>query len=637
MGHPSSDLLLSVRNLSVYFEGGGGQSKAVENISFDVKKGATMSIVGESGSGKSVTALAIMGLLSANAKLSGEICFNSPSLGWVDLLKLSAAQRRQIRGGEIAMVFQEPMSSLNPVMKCGKQVMEALLLHRPGIGVKAAKQMVLDKFRAVHLDRRDENDPTGKSSLEQLEKIYHAYPHQLSGGQKQRVMIAMALACDPKLIIADEPTTALDVSTQRAILDIFEELACKRSISILFISHDLGVVAEVSDEVMVMYRGKQRECADVLSIFDNPKDPYTRGLFSCRPRVDLSFLDTSATRLSRLPTINDYITVDEQGNVHAKKLDNIGIGEAILSMLELEPATELQKPTEVVLRVEGLSKSFVVKKRGTIRRTRFHAVDNVSFEVYRGETVGLVGESGSGKSTLSKLIMGLEEADSGRVEFRAKDSHGNTLCWTNILKMHGKALRHVRQYIQIVFQDPFASLNPRMTIGDIIMEPMELYKLYTDKEARRKRAFELLREVGLSPEHSFTRYPHEFSGGQRQRICIARALAVNPQFIIFDESVSALDVSVQAEVLNLIMRLKEHYHFSAIFISHDLAVIRFIADRVIVMKDGRIVETGSSQQVFENPQHPYTQALLEAIPKGDIIAIRKKIEHRQQLRAVGTC
>lgn len=629
-----SNLLLSVKNLSVEFISEKGRFLAVDNVSFDLEKGSTMSIVGESGSGKSVTSLAIMGLLASNAKVSGEIWFNSKSLGWVDLLTLSPKQMRSIRGGEIAMVFQEPMTSLNPVMTCGEQVMEAIRLHRPDLSKEEARQLVFRKFRDVHLDSRDEGD-SEESAMAQLEKIYHSFPHQLSGGQKQRVMIAMALACDPELIIADEPTTALDVSTQRAILDIFQELTCREDISVLFISHDLGVVAEVSDRVMVMYRGKQRELEEVLTIFDNPKDPYTRGLFSCRPRVDLSFLDTAVTRLSRLPTISDFIEVDAEGNVKAKKVDNIGIGETIFSMIDFEEDAsreEVSEPPLPVLKVEGVSKSFWMKKQGHRRKERFVAVDNVSFEVFKGETVGLVGESGCGKSTLSRLILRLLEADSGRVEFGLRAEDGSVE-YHDIFALSERALRPLRRYMQIVFQDPFASLNPRMSIGEILTEPMRLFKLYGDAKTRKERAFRLLEDVGMDPKHVFHRYPHEFSGGQRQRICIARALASDPQFIIFDESVSALDVSVQAEVLNLINKLKEQYHFSSIFISHDLAVIRFIADRVMVMKDGKIIEQGDNRQIFENPSHPYTQALLDAIPKGDIIAIRKNLEERASIRS----
>lgn len=628
-----ANLLLSVKNLTIEFVSDKGNFLAVDNISFDLYKGNTLSIVGESGSGKSVTSLAIMGLLASNAKVSGEIWFNSNSLGWVNLLELSPKQMRGIRGGEIAMVFQEPMTSLNPVMTCGEQVMEAIRLHRPELSKEEARQLVFRKFRDVHLDSRDEGD-SEESAMAQLEKIYHSFPHQLSGGQKQRVMIAMALACDPELIIADEPTTALDVSTQRAILDIFQELTCRDDISVLFISHDLGVVAEVSDHVMVMYRGKQREFEEVLTIFDNPKDPYTRGLFSCRPRVDLSFLDTSISRLSRLPTISDFIEVDAEGNVKSKKVDNIGIGETIFSMIDIEEAPPQGKQAEApmpILKVEGLSKSFWVKKQGQRRKERFVAVDDVSFEVFKGETVGLVGESGSGKSTLGRLILRLLEADSGRVSFGVRSDDGQVQ-YHDIFSMSERAIRPLRRYMQIVFQDPFASLNPRMSIGEILTEPMRLFKLYGSAKEQKERAFRLLEDVGLEPKHVFHRYPHEFSGGQRQRICIARALASDPQFIIFDESVSALDVSVQAEVLNLINELKEQYQFSSIFISHDLAVIRFIADRVMVMKDGKIVEQGDNHQIFENPSHPYTQSLLDAIPKGDIIAIRKNIEERAAIR-----
>uniref|UniRef100_UPI001421069E ABC transporter ATP-binding protein n=1 Tax=Thermonema lapsum TaxID=28195 RepID=UPI001421069E len=633
-----SNLLLSVKNLRVEFTSEKGSFLAVDNVSFDLEKGTTLSIVGESGSGKSVTSLAIMGLLASNAKLSGEIWFNSNSLGWVNLLSLPPKQMRSIRGGEIAMVFQEPMTSLNPVMTCGAQVMEAIRLHRPELSKEEARQLVFRKFRDVHLDSRDEGD-SDEAAMAQLEKIYHSFPHQLSGGQKQRVMIAMALACDPELIIADEPTTALDVSTQRAILDIFQELTCRDGISVLFISHDLGVVAEMSDRVMVMYQGKQRELADVLTIFDNPKDPYTRGLFSCRPRVDLSFLDTSVAYLKRLPTISDFIEVDARGNVKAKKVDNIGIGETIFSMIDIEEESSQSRqpePSMPVLKVEGLSKVFWMKKKNKRRKERFFAVDNVSFEVFRGETVGLVGESGSGKSTLSRLILRLLEADSGRVEFGVRAGDGS-IQYHDIFALSERSMRSLRRYIQIVFQDPFASLNPRMSIGEILTEPMRLFKLYGSSKEQKERAFKLLEDVGLDPRHVFHRYPHEFSGGQRQRICIARALATDPQFIIFDESVSALDVSVQAEVLNLINELKEQYHFSSIFISHDLAVIRFIADRVMVMKDGKIIEIGDSRQIFENPSHPYTQALLDAIPKGDIIAIRKKLEERAAIRSSRAC
>lgn len=566
--------------------------KAVDNVSFKLHKGESIGIVGESGSGKSVTALSIMNLLqSPPAQInSGKIYFKSRSFGNIDNFRISEQKLRAIRGNEIAMIFQEPMSSLNPVFTCGNQVEEALKVHM-NLSDDEAKAKTLELFEEVKLPRP--------------EKIINSYPHEISGGQKQRVMIAMALSCNPSILIADEPTTALDVTVQSNILRLMESLREKHDTSLIFISHDLGVIAEVADRIIVMYEGKIVERGNVFQIFNNPQHPYTKGLLACRPRLDI--------KLRRLPTVSDFMTNASNG----KSIKYNSIGEALLLNAELKKET-IQKRLDVIqggpiLRVKNLNKTFPIKK-GLFGKAKeeITAVDDISFDIYPGETVGLVGESGCGKTTLGRSIIRLIDPNSGEINF---DGH-------NIHEMTGEALRQLRKKMQIIFQDPYSSLNPRQTIGQAISEPLKIHKILMDKKDRKERVLELLEKVGLSPAH-YNRFPHEFSGGQRQRVCIARALATNPQFIICDESVSALDVSVQAQVLNLLNELKREFKFTYLFISHDLSVIKFMADRIFVMNNGKLVEMGYPDALFERPKEAYTYNLIEAIPKGDVEDIRK--------------
>ncbi len=591
----SPTTILQVENLQVSFMNHGQESKAVDNINFSLLKGQSIGIVGESGSGKSVTALSIMNLLKSTSALlnSGNIYFNSNDFGIVDILKLSDQKLRSIRGNEIAMIFQEPMSSLNPVFTCGNQVEEALQVHQK-MSSEDAKIKTLKLFNEVNLS----------SPL----KIYNSYPHAISGGQKQRVMIAMAMSCNPSILIADEPTTALDVTTQASILKLMEGLRRNYDTSLIFISHDLGVIAEVADRVIVMYEGKIVEEGDVFKIFNHPEHAYTKGLLACRPRLDI--------KLRRLPTVSDFMSsVENQNSASPNKYNSIG--EALLLNAELKSET-IQKRLDVIqggpiLRVNNLTTSFPIKK-GLFGKAKeeLTAVDDVSFEIYPGETVGLVGESGCGKTTLGRSIIRLINPNSGEVIF---DGH-------SILEIKNEPMRQLRKKMQIIFQDPYSSLNPRQTVGNAITEPIKIHKVIKGKEERKLRVYELLEKVGLSPSH-YNRFPHEFSGGQRQRICIARALATNPQFIICDESVSALDVSVQAQVLNLLNDLKKEFKFTYLFISHDLSVIKFMADRIFVMKNGKLVEMGYPDALFDRPKEEYTRNLINAIPKGDVEDIRK--------------
>lgn len=570
------DQVLAVQNLGISFKG----TQAVNKISFQIPKGKTLGIVGESGSGKSVTSLAIMRLISTPGTIdSGSIQFRNRKNDVTDLLRLSEREMRQYRGNEISMIFQEPMTSLNPVYTCGYQVMESLRLHT-SLSKQEARERAIQLFKQVELPRP--------------EKMLKAYPHQISGGQKQRVMIAMAISCNPSLLIADEPTTALDVTVQQNILALLRQLQEAEQMSTIFISHDLGVIAEIADEVLVMYKGNVVESGSVLDIFENPQHPYTKGLLACRPPLD--------KKLYRLPTIGDFME-------NADKDEHQTQSE---SPIEAPPQTQSSSP---LLRVNKLKTWFPLKKGLFSKGQKFvKAVDDLSFEVFQGEALGLVGESGCGKTTLGRSILRLEEPTAGEVFFGEE----------SLTKMSQTQMRNVRKEMQIIFQDPYSSLNPRLPIGKAIMEPMVVHKLHGDAAGRKAKALELLEKVGLSGAH-FERYPHEFSGGQRQRVCIARALAVEPRFIICDESVSALDVSIQAQVLNLLKELQEEFGFTYIFISHDLSVVRFLCDRVMVMKDGKIVEMGLAEDIYENPKSPYTQKLLAAIPKGSIEEIKSRI------------
>jgi peptide/nickel transport system ATP-binding protein len=563
--------MLKVNHLKVQFKTQNGLIEAVKDSSFTLQKGETIGIVGESGSGKSVTALAIMRLHnSGNTVINGAVLLND-----INILKLSENEMRDIRGNRIAMIFQEPMTSLNPVLTCGFQVTEAIQIHL-GVSKQDAKQKAIQLFKEVQLPRP--------------EAIFNSYPHQISGGQKQRVMIAMALSCNPEILIADEPTTALDVTVQKTIVELLQRLKAERNMSLIFISHDLGVVSEIADRVMVMYKGEIVEEASTKTIFADPKHPYTKGLLACRPSPDY--------HLKKLPVVSDFLNGNDKVTI-----ENIRERYVYAASEINERKTKLyaQQP---ILKINELSTWFPVgtgffsKHKEVVK-----AVNKVSFDVYPGETLGLVGESGCGKSTLGRSILRLIEPTSGGVNFEN----------TDLRKLNKRDMRNMRRDIQIIFQDPYSSLNPRLTVGDSLMEPLQVHQLYNNNTKRKKAVLELLERVNLPAEY-FNRYPHEFSGGQRQRIVIARALALKPKFIICDESVSALDVSVQAQVLNLIRELQQEFNLTYIFISHDLSVIKHISDRMMVMNKGEIIETGDPDEIYYHPKMEYTKRLIASIP-----------------------
>lgn len=595
------EILLEIKNLVVEFKTESEKIKAVNDISFTLRQGETIGIVGESGSGKSVSALSAMGLIpSPPGRIrSGEIIYHSKSKGIVDLTKLSSNEMRALRGNELTMIFQEPMTSLNPVITCGNQVMETIILHKK-ISKKEAREITLELFKKVKLPRP--------------EQILDSYPHQISGGQKQRVMIAMAMSCNPSVLIADEPTTALDVTVQKTILDLMLDLQREQNMGILFITHDLGVIAELADKVVVMYKGKIVEQGPVMDIFSNPQHPYTKGLLACRPPLD--------KRLKHLPTIKDFMEIDEKGEIIEKEQTvQEAIHNAVVTLDEREKWHGELYTRPKIVEVKNLKTYFPINKSLFGKATEFvKAVDDVSFDVYEGETLGLVGESGCGKTTLGRTILRLEEPTSGLISFKKHD----------ITNVSNKDLRALRKDMQIIFQDPYSSLNPQITIGEAIIEPMRVHNLYKNDKERKDKAMDLLKRVSLIDSH-FYRYPHEFSGGQRQRVCIARALALNPQFIICDESVSALDVSVQAQVLNLLNDLKNEFKFTYIFISHDLSVVKFMSDRMIVMNKGKIEEMGDADAICNNPQSEYTQKLINSIPKGNLDDIKNSIDKKKQL------
>lgn len=560
--------LLSIKNLSIDFHTESSITNALKNITIEINSGEVVALVGESGSGKSITALSILQLLpSPPAKYtSGEIIFTEENNS-IDLLKRSRHEMQNIRGNKIAMIFQEPMTSLNPVLTCGSQIQEALIQHKK-INKREAKKQTLEWFDKVKL-------PTPSN-------MYDRYPHQLSGGQKQRVMIAMAMCCEPSLLICDEPTTALDVTVQKTILQLLKELQQQSNMGIIFITHDLGVVAEIADRAVVMYKGEIVEQNSVKGIFFNPQHAYTKALLACRP--------VNHERGKRLPIVSDFMEV----STTEKKQET--------------PTEKKGSSTDNVLKIENLSVWFPTKKSifgKTLTYTK--AVDDVSFDLYKGETLGLVGESGCGKTTLGRTLLRLIEPTSGKIIYNGVD----------LTAKKRDEIRALRKEMQIIFQDPYSSLNPRITIGSAIAEPLKVHDINSTEKQRRDKVADLLEKVDLKAEH-FNRYPHEFSGGQRQRIVIARALALNPSFIICDESVSALDVSVQAQVLNLLNDLKKEFGFTIIFISHDLSVVRYISDRIMVMNKGKIEETGAADSVYFNPQSDYTKRLIASIPKGVI-------------------
>ncbi len=565
--------LLSVRNLVVEFQTGEGITRAVNNVSFDIPAGKTIGIVGESGSGKSVTSLAVMGLLQKPAAKipQGEIIFNGQ-----DILTFNDAQMRSIRGNQISMIFQEPMTSLNPVFKVADQIAEAVRVHK-NVSGKEAWDRAVDLMNQVGI-------PNPKVSA-------HKYPHEMSGGQKQRVMIAMAIACEPKLLIADEPTTALDVTIQKQVLDLLYKLQQQYHMSMMFITHDLGVIGDIADDVVVMYRSNVVEKNNAKEIFYTAKHPYTKGLLACRPKL--------GANPRRLLTVSDFM--DESGvekHVSAERV------------IVFDKEQEKEKSSDILLEVKNLVTQFPVKG-GFFGRTidHFKAVDDVSFTLKKGKTLGLVGESGCGKTTLGRSILRLVEPSSGSIIYNGKD----------ITHVYSEELRLLRRKMQIIFQDPYSSLNPRMTVSEILTEPLNIHNVGGSKNERLDMAKELFEKVGLKSS-LMNRYPHEFSGGQRQRICIARALMLRPEFVICDESVSALDVSIQAQVLNLLLDLQEEFHLTYIFISHDLSVVNFIADEVGVMNCGKIIEMDKATNIYKNPKEAYTRALLSAIPKGEVKA-----------------
>jgi peptide/nickel transport system ATP-binding protein len=576
--------LLQINNVSIDFLSDGNITNAVQNISLEVNRGEIVAIVGESGSGKSVTALSILQLLPSaytNYK-TGEILFSPDNKNTLNILKQTEEEMQKIRGNQIAMIFQEPMSSLNPVFTCGNQLVETIRQHKK-ITTKEAWLLTLALFEKMKLP-----DPSG---------IFKRCPHQLSGGQKQRVMIAMAMSCNPSLLICDEPTTALDVIVQKTILGLVRKLQQSENMGVIFITHDLGVVEEIADRVIVLYKGKMVETGTVKDLFANPKHPYTKGLLYCRPGLH--------PRGERLPVIGDFLDENKEGS-GVIRTGQSGCGNVEWKEKPLPGVNEKVEIDKRLVRVEQLCVWYPSKKSFFGKPILYtKAVDNVSFDIYQGETLGLVGESGCGKTTLGRSLLRLIRPSSGKVLFKDKD----------LGTIPSMELKLLRKHIQIIFQDPYSALNPRIIIGSAIEEALKVHQILPTRKERKERVMDLLEKVNLKPEF-YNRYPHEFSGGQRQRIVIARALALNPSFIVCDESVSALDVSVQAQVLNLLNDLKKEFGFTVVFISHDLSVVRYISDRILVMYKGKIEESGDSDEVYYHPKKEYTRELIASIPKG---------------------
>ena len=577
--------ILEVKGLSVAF----GDRTVVDNVSYALHRGRTLGIVGESGSGKSVSSMALMGLLPKKASVTG-----SAILDGTELLKLNEEQMRDIRGKRISMIFQEPMTSLNPVQKCGAQVLEMLRAHKYPSDFKRLEKNEADASDSFEIfSNLPENKNLSERELvielfkevllPRPEKIFDSYPHELSGGQKQRVMIAMALINHPDILIADEPTTALDVTVQKTILELLKSLQEKYGISIIFITHDLGVIAQIADDILVMYRGKVVEQGPADAILHNPQEPYTKGLLACRPPLD--------SRPERLPTVEDYLSNEKFGMRNEELAD-----------ASIDSTFNVQHST--LISVKNLTVEYTLKKSlfGKPLQT-LKSVDGISFDIMEGETLGLVGESGCGKTTLGRALLRLIDHNSGSISYRGR----------SLDSLSSREMRALRPKLQIIFQDPYSSLNPRITIGDAIAEPLAVHSRES-RISRRDTVIELMEQVGLQSDW-YNRYPHELSGGQRQRVCIARALILQPELVVCDESVSALDVSVQAQVLNLLNDLKRRYHYTYLFITHDLSVVKFLSDRIMVMQQGRIVESGTPDELFADPQTDYTRTLISAIPR----------------------
>jgi peptide/nickel transport system ATP-binding protein len=556
--------LLEVKNLSLSFTSKLGKKQVLKDVSFSLSKSKTLGIVGESGSGKSLTALSILNLLPNNANIDKGDIFYFAQNKELNLIQLSEEELINVRGKDISMIFQEPMTSLNPSLRCGDQVLEIIIMHTE-IKRKEARNQVIELFKEVKLP-----DP---------KRIYNSYPHEISGGQKQRVMIAMAIALKPSILIADEPTTALDVTVQKTILELLKQIQAKYQMSIIFISHDLGVISQIADDVLVMYNGEVVEFGTSEQVLLNPQHQYTKGLLNCRP--DLNFSG------NRLPILSDFVKLSESQKGERKEKRN-----------------RRDSSDEIILSVNQLNKIFVSSRNFLGKpKQQQTAVSNMSFNVYKGETLGLVGESGCGKTTLGRIIVQLIEQNSGSVKYKGK----------LLNKLATKDLKQFRKNVQIIFQDPYSSLNPKLTIGDALAEPLIVHGLCKSKQVRKEKVFEMLEKVKLDSE-SYYKYPHEFSGGQRQRIVIARALILNPEFIICDESVSALDVSVQAEILNLLNDLKDELQLTYIFISHDLSVVKYMADRIMVMRNGELIEINKADEIYKSPASDYTKNLIESIP-----------------------